>query len=102
MGIREAVSLKDQNLPSFDLRNALTTSRIALSSCVYCNFVKHTMFSLQSELNLIKEELRNLLIAVTIHIPMMQMRLSGHKGYAERVNRNHSNKVNQKARSASL
>ena len=73
VGIREAVSLKDQNLPSFDLRNALTTSRIALSSCVYCNFVKHTVFSLQSELNLIKEELRNLLIAVTIYISMMQM-----------------------------
>ena len=51
VGIREAVPLK---LPSFDFCNALTTSRIALSSCVYCNFVKHTAFSLQSELKLTK------------------------------------------------
>ena len=60
------------------------------------------MFSLQSELNLIKEELRNLLIAVTIHIPMMQMRSSGHKGYVEQVNRKHLKKVKQKARSGAV
>ena len=59
VGIREAVPLKNQKLPSFDFGNALTTSRIALSSCVYCNFVKHTVFTLQSELNLTKNNLGN-------------------------------------------